>query len=167
MAAKKRRWIPIVLGVVVLVGFLVVGLVIAAAAWFQQNLQVQTTTEESALKEFDVVRQKYPGKQPLLELNGEVPRYTGGSKPAAMANAPKLESFNVLVWDPDEDKLARFALPFWLLRMKSDPIEFSSYASGMDDEGVDLRPADIEKFGPGIILDAATRSGERILLWTQ
>jgi hypothetical protein len=37
----------------------------------------------------------------------------------------------------------------------------------MDDEGVDLRPEDIEKFGPGIVLDTTSPSGERVLVWTQ
>jgi hypothetical protein len=163
----KRRWVPIVLGVLILLAFLVVGIVIVAAAWFQQNVQVQTTTLTSADTEFEAVRQKYPGRAPLLELNDGVPRYSSGKPPVASTAAVKLETFNVLAWDPDEEKLARFTLPFWLLRMKSDPIQFSSYASGMDDDGVNIRPEDIEKFGPGIILDTTTRSGDRVLLWTQ
>ena len=51
--------------------------------------------------------------------------------------------------------------------MKSDPIQFSAYASGLDEEGVSLRPEDIEKYGPGIILDTRTRDGERVLVWAQ
>jgi hypothetical protein len=72
-----------------------------------------------------------------------------------------------MVWDDDDERLMSFSMPFWLLRMKSTPIEFSSYASGMDDGGVDLRPEDIEKYGPGIILDTTSRQGERVLLWAQ
>ena len=44
--------------------------------------------------------------------------------------------------------LVEFALPFWLLRLTSGPILFSSYASGFDDAGVSIRPEDIERPGP-------------------
>ena len=161
----KRRWVPIVLGVLILLAFLVVGLVIVAATWFQQNVEVQTTTLAGADTEFEAVRQKHQGRAPLLELTDGVARYSSG-KPPETRSSVKLETLNVLVWDPNDEKLARFTLPFWLVRLKSDPIQFSAYASGMD-EGVNIRPEEIEKFGPGIILDTTTSSGDRVLLWTQ
>jgi hypothetical protein len=79
----------------------------------------------------------------------------------------RLDTLHVLAWDPDEGKLAKVSLPFWFLRLKSTPIELSAYASGFDDEGVSLRAEDIEKYGPGVILDYSTPSGERVLLWAQ
>ena len=63
-------------------------------------------------------------------------------------------------------RLARFSVPFWLLRMKAEPFRFSTYASGLDDH-VNLKPEDIEKYGSGIILDTQTKSGERVLLWAR
>ncbi|MCA1584816.1 MAG: hypothetical protein LC791_08610 [Acidobacteria bacterium] len=77
------------------------------------------------------------------------------------------DTLHVLAWDPDEERLARISLPFWLLRMKSTPIELAAYASGLDDEGVELSAEDIEKYGPGIVLDHTTSSGERVLFWAQ
>jgi hypothetical protein len=73
----------------------------------------------------------------------------------------------VLVWDPRENRLVSVAIPFWLLRLKSGPIEFSAYASGWDDDRVDLRPEEIERYGPGIILDTTSPKGERVLLWAE
>ena len=64
-------------------------------------------------------------------------------------------------------KSCALRLPFWLLRLKSDPIRFSAYASGFDDEASTCRPEDIEKYGPGIILDGTSPEGERVLLWAQ
>ena len=59
------------------------------------------------------------------------------------------------------------SIPFWVLRLKTTPIQFSSYASGFDENGVKLRPEDIERHGAGIILDTNTPKGERVLLWAQ
>ena len=165
--SKKRRWIPILLGVLVLFVFIGIGAVIASVAWFQQHVQTQRTSEADAEAELEKVRKQFAHRPPILELQNNVPRYTGGKKPDFVANAGSLESLNVLVWSPREDHLTRVTLPYWLLRMKSDPIRFSQYASGLDDEEVNLRPEDIEKFGPGILLDALSPSGDRVILWTQ
>lgn len=166
----KRRWIPIVAGVVILLGFVVIAAIIAVTAWFSQNMQLRSeVTVQDADVEFQAIRQKFGSRAPLLELHDGRPRYTGGNPPAAdsTASQAQLTSLHVLVWDGDERELARFTLPFWLLRMKSQPIRLGAYATGMDDEGVDLRPRDIERYGPGIILDTSTKSGERLLLWAE
>jgi hypothetical protein len=165
--ATKRRWLPIVLGVLILLAFVAVGVVVIGVVWFQQNIQTMSSTDADAEREFEIVRQKYAGRPPLIEMNNGVPRYTGGAAPPPPQEKVMLETLNVLVWSPREEELTRFALPFWLLRMKSDPIRLSAYASGMDDDGVDLRPEDIEKHGPGLVLDMTTPSRERILVWTQ
>jgi hypothetical protein len=161
----KRRWPLILFGVAILIVFLGIGVVIASIAWFQQNVHTEASTDRDAATEFDAVREKFAGREPLLEMHDGVPRYTKARE--ASPSPTSLTTLSILVWDPDEERLARIALPFWLLRMKSDPIEFGAYASGLDDEGVNVRPDDIEKYGPGIILDTVSPSGERVLLWAQ
>lgn len=164
---KIPRWAQVVIGIGILVVFLGIAAVIAITAWVQQNVNVSESTDRDAQVEFDKVRQQFAGRPVLLELKEGVPRYAAGTRPAESANPRQLSSLNVLAWDPRDEELARFALPFWLLRMKSEPIRLGAYASGMDDEGVDLRPEDIERFGPGIVLDTTTPTGERVLVWTQ
>lgn len=167
--AKKRRWVLIAFGVAVLVVFVGIGVVVGITVWFQQNMQVQGSTDRDAQTEFETVRKKFGGREPLLELRSGIPQYTSAAA-TSRANAGEgahLDTLQVLVWDPDEERLARISLPFWLLRMKSDPIRIGSYASGLDDGGVDLRAEDIEKYGPGVILDTATADGQRVLVWAQ
>jgi type II secretory pathway pseudopilin PulG len=164
---KRRNWPWILFGVGVVLVVLGIAAVIATTAWVQQNVTVQDSNDVDAEREFDAVRTRFAGRPPLLELRDGRPVYTGGKPPEAQATPTTIDRLHVLVWDPRERRLASFAMPFWLLRLKSGPIEFSSYASGMDGEGVNLRPEDIEKFGPGIVLDTASPSGERVLVWTQ
>jgi hypothetical protein len=164
--ATRRRWPFIVFGVAILFVFVGIGVIIASIAWFQENMDIERTSEGQAQDEFEKVLQMFPGREPLLELRDGVARYTK-ERDAAPSAQGRLSRLHVLVWNPEEEHLARIALPFWLLRMKSDPIQFSAYASGLDEEGVSLRPEDIEKYGPGIILDTRTRDGERVLLWAQ
>lgn len=164
---KIPRWAQVVIGLGILLVFLGIGAIIAVSAWFQQNVNVAVSSDQDAEVEFDRVRKQFAGRPALLELKDGVPRYTSGARPAATAPTQKLNTLHVLAWDPDDEELARFSLPFWLLRLKSEPIRIGSYASGMDDGGVDLRPEDVEKFGPGIILDTTTPNRERVLVWAQ
>lgn len=165
--SKRRNWPWILFGVGVVIVVIGIAAIVATTAWVQQNLTVQDSTQVDAEREFETVRTRFAGRPPLLELRNGRPVYTGGKPPAAQNAPAPLDRLHVLVWDPNDRRLASFALPFWFLRLKSGPIEFSSYASGMDDDGVDLRPEDIEKFGPGIVLDTTSPSGERVLVWTQ
>lgn len=169
--AARRRWVVIVFGVGILLVFVGIGAIIAVTAWFQQNLEVRTLGAAEAESEFEVIRKQFGDRAPLLEMRDGRPHYsgtgTGEGAPAAKSDGTRLETLHVLVWDPHDDRLARFSLPFWLLRMKSDPIRFSAFASGMDDGRVNLRPEDIERYGPGVILDTGKSTGERVLLWAQ
>jgi hypothetical protein len=166
MAKKRRNWLLVVFGIVVLLAFVGIGAIIAISAWVQQNLEVQETTEPDASTAMDIVRQQFAGRQPLLELRNGRPAYAAGA-PDPSRPRTELQRLHVLVWDPEDRRLARVNVPFWLLRLKATPIEFSAYASGLDDEGVNLRPEEIERYGPGIILDATSPRGERVLLWAE
>jgi hypothetical protein len=164
--SKRRTWLWIIFGVCVVLVFIGIGAVIATTAWVQQNLTVTEATERRAQEEFDAVRARYADRPALLEYRDGRPVYTGNASPTQPAPTP-LQNLHVLAWDHHDGKLASLSIPFWLLRLKSGPIEFSSYAGGWDDEGVNLSAQDIEKHGPGIILDATAPGGDRVLLWAQ
>lgn len=164
--AKRRNWLLILFGVAVLVVFVGIGAIVAITAWVQQNMEVTKTTESGAQVEFDKVRQQFAGRPPLLDFKNGRPAYASG-RPDSSRPRTELQTLHVIAWDPEDQQVARFAIPFWLLRLKATPIEFSNYASGFDDNHVNLRPEDIERYGAGIILDAGMPSGEHVLLWAQ
>jgi hypothetical protein len=165
--SARRRWPYVLLGVAILVVFIGIGAIITTVAWFQENMQVEDATERDAQAEFDTLLQRFGGREPLLEMRNGVPHYTKGRESTPIVANAGLSTLNVLVWDPDDQRLARIALPFWLLRLKSDPIRLGAYASGLDEGGVSLRPEDIEKYGPGVIIDTGSSGDERVLVWAQ
>lgn len=165
--ATRRRWPFVVLGIAILLIVVAIGAIVATVAWFQENMDVQSTSPGEARTAFEGVRERFAGREPLLEIHDGVPRYTTAAEGVRSGAAASLTTLNVLVWDPDDEQLTRIALPFWLLRIKSDPIRLGAYASGLDEGGVSLRPEDIEKYGPGVVLDTGAASGERVLVWAQ
>ena len=164
---KRRNWLLVLFGVGVLVVFVGIGAIIAVSAWVQQNLTVHESTGADAQAQFDAVRRQFGGRPPLLELRNGRPAYVAGTPPAGSATPAPLDRMHVLVWEPEDARLVSLSIPFWVLRLKTTPIQFSSYVSGFDENGVKLRPEDLERHGAGIILDTNTPKGERVLLWAQ
>ena len=165
-APKKRNWLAIILGVFLLFGILGVGCVVVTVSWFRQNMSVASTSEEAAMQQLDDVRKRFPDQQPLIEMVDGKPQLAEARANEAASQKP-LTTMHVMAYDTDEGHLVNFSLPFWLLRMKSGPIRVSAYQQGWDDRGMSFKVEDIEKHGPGIIVDA-TRPGEgRVIVWAE
>jgi hypothetical protein len=152
-------------GLSVLLEVTAIGALLAVTAWVQQNVEVTPRSESEAEREFAAVRSRFGERKPLLELVDGRPAFSSEHSTATRDENRRLNTLHVLAWDADEERLASLGIPFWLLHLKSDPIRFSAYASGFDDRGVTLRPEDIERYGPGIVLDTTIPKGGRILLW--
>ena len=160
---KVRRWAPIVFGVCVFVVFLGICVAVVGFAWVREHLAVEAASATNAEAAFDEVRQRFTDKMPLLEMHGvSTPRR---SAPAADTPRTSLNTLHVLAWDADNEQLARFDVPFWLLRLKETPIRFGTYASGLDELKITLTAAEIERYGPGIIVDISREGRDRALLW--
>src|SRR5687768_12419428 len=110
----KRRWPYIVLGIAIVLVFVGIGAIIATVAWFQENMQVEESTGADAHAEFEKILQKFGGREPLLQMRDGVVHYT---KPPGTASergretqTTRLQTLHVLVWDPEDERLARVAL---------------------------------------------------------
>jgi hypothetical protein len=72
-----------------------------------------------------------------------------------------------MAFDPDEGKVVRMEIPFWLLRLKMRGTRFSIGGDSIDLKDLRLTVEDLERFGPTLIVDHKARSGERVLVWSQ
>lgn len=162
----KRKWLPILGGIAVLVVFAGLGAAWVGVSWFREHLEVTPASSGDATRTFDEIRARFPGRAPLLEFSGGAPRVNQETRGSNRAGA-SLTTLHVVAWDPDDGQIARFDIPFWLLRLKSGPIRFSAYASGLGKVGTSLDVEDIERYGPGIIIDASMPRGERALVWAE
>jgi hypothetical protein len=162
---KARRWAPIVFGVCVFLVFVGISVAVVGVVWFREHLAIEAASATNAEAAFDEVRQRFAGKIPLLEMHGvSTPRR---SAPAPDAPRTSLNTLHVLAWDAEDEQLARFDVPFWFLRLKETPIRFGTYASGLDELKITLTAAEIERYGPGIIVDISREGRDRALLWVE
>jgi hypothetical protein len=162
---KARRWAPIAFGAAVLVVFIGVSVGVFSVAWMREHLAVEAATEASADSAFAELRQRHGSKAPLIEMRGTT--LARRNQPAAGAPRAELSRLHLLAWDPREQRLSRLELPFWLLRLKKTPIQFGLYASGLNELGISLTIDEIERYGPGIIVDVSRDGSERALIWVK
>ena len=163
---KKRTWLWVVLGIFFVFAVVAIGGIIFSVAFVRQSMNITDMSPDNADKEFEAVRAKFAGRQPFIEMVDGRPQYVADNATTTPSTAP-LKSMHVMAWDDAEGKLVTFSLPFWLLRMKSGPIRLSAYSEGWDDRGVSFRIEDLERHGPGLVMDVQERREGRVLIWAE
>jgi len=145
-----------------------VGLVAVAGYVIYQQFAFKATAadERTAELEFTQVVARFEGQTPYVIIRDGEPVVSEQKGPVS---GTPVEAIHILVWNPDDRKLVRLNMPFWLLRMaKGRPIKLSSTP---DSHGGPMRlnmtAEDLERRGPGLILDHKEASGERVLVWAR
>ena len=151
-----------VIGVLVFVG--IVGL--SLGAWlFVSVFERDTADERAATASFDEIRRRFADMEPVFRMVGDG-RAEVGREPPSPARGEPLQQLQVLTWDPDDESLAKVTLPFWILRLKSGPLDLSARVM-IDHHHVDVTVEQIERYGPTLLIDHQGRGGDRLLVWTE
>jgi hypothetical protein len=163
MPAAKRTWRAVVGVAAIIVGAIAVLLVGGGAYIIYNHTAAQFVDAAAADAQFDAERARFAGQQPLIELRGvDVPVVH------RQPSAPRREvtALHVLSYDTRTRKLVRAEIPGWLLRFVSahGSIRLANLEM-FDDERDRITLEDLERHGPGLIVDAQGRS--RVLVWSE
>ena len=163
--STRKTWVSVVIAAVIIVGVLAVSAVGGTAYFIYRHVHTQFTPTENADKQFAEARARFAGQRPLIEIRkDDEPIVNRDMIPKTMP-AAKLETLRVLAYDTR----ANVSIPMWLLRMAP-----SNKFSFMKDNGIDfdsdrvhLTMEDVDRRGPGLLLDQADRRGSQVLVWTE
>jgi hypothetical protein len=78
---------------------------------------------------------------------------------------------NVLAWDPSDREMVRVSVPLWLVRTAERDIDWDEMEGDEHDRERwrrrmgKLRWEDIERAGPGILMEVTEDEGDRVLVW--
>ncbi|MBZ5556599.1 MAG: hypothetical protein LAO77_04920 [Acidobacteriia bacterium] len=166
--SKRQTWVSIVIALVIVVAMLAITAVGGTAYFISRHVRTQFTPEPNAAEQFAQTRARFAGQQPLIEIRrGDEPVLH--RELAATSSTVKLSSLRVLAYDTRAQKLVNISIPFWLLRLAP-----SNKFSVLGDNGIDfdsdrvrLTLDDIERRGPGLILDQADRRGSQVIVWAE
>jgi hypothetical protein len=141
-----------------------------SAVLFSRWTDVATVSPLEAERAFQAALAQAGGGPPYLEVSTDgavsVHRELEGARPV------KIRALQLLAWDPEAGSTLRIRFPYWFVRAKmTDRLNLGTLTSVLarDWRNLDLRvsEADLERLGPGLILDQRNDRGARIVLWTE
>lgn len=165
--ATKRTWLWILLAVFG-VGVLCMLALAGAGVYFVSNhVHTGQSTSVDAFRSFDEAKAAFKDQKPIFELDvREQPRIA-----RSLADMPtskdKPEMLWILAWDPDQERLVRVSVPFWVLRLGKRKIDIFNGDRGFTLERLQLDTEELQRVGPQLLFDYRTPAGERVLVWTQ
>jgi hypothetical protein len=168
MPTAKKTWISILIAAVIIVGMLAAAAIGGTAFFFYRHVRTEFTPHESAARRFAETRARFAGQQPLIEIErGDRARLHREAIPTGGPRA-RLTALRVLAYDTRANKLVNISIPFWLVRMApSRHFSFRDDDLDFDAERMNVTVDDLERRGPGLILDQTDRRGSQVLVWTE
>ena len=158
-----KRWVKYTLiGVVIaVIGF--AALAGTGAYYFLRHLETAKSSEAETLKEFDAVRARYPGRQPLVEL---VNPQAGDIRIHRLVHPQGLRAstMHVLTFNADDGQRLMADVPLWLMRFSSVNI---LSRLGLAPDKYRLTLDDVQQYGPGIVADYRRPGKNSVIIWVE
>lgn len=162
----KKTWISILIAGVIIVGLLAVAIVGGTALFFYRHIDARLTPQATADRTFEDTRARFAGQHPLVELSREDEPVIHRDREAPRQ---EIHELHALVYDERSGKLTRVDIPGWLLRLMSGGgrLRIANVDPFGDDEAK-LTLEDLQRHGPGLVLDIRRRSSSsQVLVWTE
>lgn len=156
-----RTWVKATLGgvAVVVVGF---ALLAGTSAYYVfRNLDTRTANEADVSGEFQTIRTRFGARTPLIEVVDPQAADIRINRPEEPAGRP-VSTLHVLTWDAEDRKVFKTAVPIWLMRFSSANVLSQL---GITPERFRLTVDDVERYGPGVVVDYSRPGKNRVLIW--
>ncbi len=135
-----------------------------AAVIVLRNTEAVASAEPEAIIEFQRVRAQFPPRPPLVEIVDPRRGAIRVNRPSASVERRHVGAFHVLVWVAADQRLVRTTAPVWLMRLS---LQDMASTLGLGGGPWNLTVADVERYGPGLVLDFSPPGGDRVLVWVQ
>lgn len=168
MARTRRTWIWVIAGVAAVGLLAIVGLAAASFVFVSRHVDAASMPTADALAEFDRLRAQFAGRDPLYRFDEQDRPFLTVEFASLPSAEVRPSALMIQAWNPDDERLVRMSLPFWLLRLAPDDIRMSQphHRHGFDFHELDLDVRELERIGPALVMDYRNEDGVRVLLWT-
>jgi hypothetical protein len=158
-----NRWVWIAAGAGAFLVLLIVALIGFGVYYVGHHVHTGPATLAEAQRQFDEIRSHYAGRPPLVEFTGGAESEPVVHREALTNTEANLQSLDVLVWDNRQGRLVRVSIPFWLVRLSNGRFNVSGARLPSEFDGTHLTPAELERYGPGLLLDFEQPGHGRVL----
>jgi hypothetical protein len=157
-----RTWAKVTLGVAALVALAYLALAGTGAYFVLRHLDTRSSTEAAAMRELDALRGRFGARPPLVEIadarSGDI---RINRDPGTDAKA--ITTLHVLAWKAESHELVRMEVPLWLARFSALNVLSKL---GVGPAKLRLSVQDIERYGPGVVIDFGGSGADRAVVWT-
>jgi hypothetical protein len=130
-----------------------------------QAVTVEHADESDAKRRFQAARDAFGSAAPMLEVDAAGRVVRRASPPSEEGH--HLARLRILVYQVQERRLVRSDVPFWFVTLKGPALQYVVRGTGVDLERLGITAADMQRHGPGPILDETRANGDRILVWVE
>lgn len=78
-----------------------------------------------------------------------------------------IRRLNALAYQADGQRLIAANAPFWFFRLKGPAAQLALSDTGLDLGRLGLTAAELQRFGPALLIDHKRANGDRLLVWTE
>lgn len=128
-----------------------------------RHLDRRPAAEADTRRDFDTIRKRFAGRPPLIEIVnpqiGDI-RFNRLAHPEGR----RVDTLHILTWNADDGELLRTDVPIWLMRFSS--INILSQL-GVAPAKYRLTVEDVQRYGPGIVVDFGRAGRQQVLIWVE
>jgi hypothetical protein len=168
--ADRKKTILAILGAAFLIVIIFAVLGIAGFAYFiRTHVSTADVSDQTAAHEMAAARERFAGQTPMI---GRRPGADDEDRfeihvPEGRASAAPVDALRILAFNPRDGRLLRVSVPFWVLRFTRHGAFNILDSADMDVGRARLSVDDLERHGPGLILDTRDARGSQILVWLE
>ena len=156
-----RTWVKATLGGLALIAVAFAALAGTGAYFVFRSMDTKTGSEPEAVQAIDAVKARFGSRPPLVEIAD--PRTADiRINRAGDASSVRVDTVHIINWKRDTGELTRFEVPLWLMRFSSVNVLSQM---GIAPAKFRLTVNDIERYGPGIVVDYGSPKASRVLVW--
>jgi hypothetical protein len=154
---NPKRWLWALL-VAAAIGLGVFGIVVSRVT------TAERVTPSEVTERFEAIRARFEDPRPMLTMGpgGEIER-----RPPPTETATRARVLHVTAYRGPLEGLVQVDVPLWFLRMKGPALRYVLRDTGIDLRALGLTARDLERYGPAIVMDEVSGSGDRVLVWTE
>lgn len=170
MDKRTKGCLLIGLGVFILLLMVGVAVIGGAGYWLYHQFSgsVSDRAPEQAASDMDDIRARFGDQKPLFVIpeGATAPQLDPDARP--QQDGANLEAVHIAVYDPNDGKLVRFRIPFWLLRLSPDGKISIADDALSEVRGVEkITVKELERYGPGLVLDVREEDGSQVIVWME
>lgn len=158
-----RTWVKVSLVGVSLVVLAFLALAATSAFFVLRHLDYRPATEAAASKDFEAIRLRFGERPHLIQVVDAGKRDFKINRPEQPAGR-RISTLHVLTWSQEDGEVFQTEIPIWLMRFNM--VNVLSQL-GVTPERFRLTVQDLERYGPGVVIDYRKPGENRVLIWVE